>query len=124
MKTFLVAMVASAALCLTASTAPAQTTDHALKWHGPGIFKGGDDDRTRVRGRRSYYVSPYYGGFRYGYPLYTAPYWYGGGPLYATPYGGYRTYGSYQSYNPGFSFPTGHTFPTYRYQSPGFYWAY
>ena len=110
MKTLCAAIVAAASLALFASPASAQS-EHSRKWHGPGILRGGDDDRGRIGGGSSYYITPYYGGYGYGYPVYPTPYYYGR-PTYGYPYGGY-----------GYTNP-GYTFPTYGYSYPGVYWRY
>lgn len=112
MKTILTTSLAAAAMLAGAATVQAQS-EHSLRWHGPGILRGGDDDRGRIGGGRNYYVAPYYGGYgySYGYPVYGVPYSYGG-PVYGYPYGGY-----------GYTSP-GYGFPTYGYSYPGVYWSY
>lgn len=109
MRSLSAACLAAASLLVVASTAQAQGL-HGIDWHGPGIFQGGDDDRTDryVIGTPRYY----YGGYGVGYPVYVGvPYGYG---LPAYPYAGYG-YG-YSAYGYGYGYPA------YGYAYPSYYW--
>ena len=110
MRFFFATCVALAGFVAAASTANAQL--HGLHWHGPGILKGGDDDRGITGGGSLYYGSPYYGGYYgsygvwpYGYNTATYPYY--------TGYGGYGGYYGSPYYGYGYSYPGAYYRPGY-----------